>query len=174
MMDDTELRLAELLEHLDSCGEHARENAAGSRSLAQVSSGERFVIYTAAANVSTEQAKRFARWADALREARKDTARMDWMEARCVEEETMDLHFTEAWSETGDYGTVLSSGPREFWLHDEENGPTLRAAIDAAAMGPAGREEREEAEIRDKATGAPAPVFIPAPPAAVSLPSPGL
>jgi hypothetical protein len=75
------------------------------------------------------------RAAAALRAAEADTARLDWLERTAKAQGEVRIGYTEAWSESGDYGSVLSEGPEEFWVSDETNGnadPTLRAAIDAA------------------------------------------
>jgi hypothetical protein len=64
----------------------------------------------------------------------RDAERLDWLGNRVLDREHQELNYTKAWVEHGDYGSVLSSGPSEFWLEDDgtECGPTLRAAIDAA------------------------------------------
>jgi hypothetical protein len=69
-----------------------------------------------------------------VQRAEKDSARLAWLEARVQEVEHVEVNYTDEWSEPGDYGSVLSSGPAEFWLRDDgtECGPTLRDAIDAA------------------------------------------
>jgi len=69
-----------------------------------------------------------------LVEATRDSKRVNWLESQAVESNRVEIGFTEAWTESGEYGTVLSSGPREFYLSDNEGdcGPTLRKAIDAA------------------------------------------
>lgn len=73
------------------------------------------------------------------RERENDTARLDYLADRAQKDDRVDLNFTEAWQESGDYGSILSHGPREFWLRDDgsECGPTLRAAIDAAMQSDA-------------------------------------
>lgn len=64
-----------------------------------------------------------------------DRDRIDQLAAAASEYDgaCVTIEFTEAWQETGDFGSVLSWGPREFWLNDdgESCGPDLRSAIDA-------------------------------------------
>lgn len=77
-----------------------------------------------------------------VRVAEQDTKRLDFLESRTQERERIDINYTDAWTESGDYGSVLSSGPAEFWLTDDgtESGPTLRKAIDRAIPSPTGSE----------------------------------
>jgi hypothetical protein len=79
------------------------------------------------------------RIADLLAEAIRDSERLNFLESRAQEDGRVEIGFTDAWTEPGDYGSILSSGPLEYWLRDDgsESGPTLREAIDSArALSP--------------------------------------
>ncbi len=63
-----------------------------------------------------------------------DSQRLDALETLLKGEETISLHYTDAWSEVGEFGAVLSQGPEEFWIgyhHMKLINRTLREAIDA-------------------------------------------
>jgi hypothetical protein len=97
-----------------------------------------------------EELQKLAQRISLLRAAEADTARLDWLERTAKAQGEVRIGYTEAWSESGDYGDVLSEGPEEFWLSDETNGnadPTLREAIDAA------RKEAGNADYDGQCTG---------------------
>jgi hypothetical protein len=96
-------------------------------------SGESWSRYCDEAFVNAKHA--LERMDAALRAAEQDAARLDWLERIVKANGEVRIGYTEAWRESGDYGSVLSEGPEEFWIGDETCGnadPTLRAAIDAA------------------------------------------
>ncbi len=80
-----------------------------------------------------------ARLTAALDRVRDDAARLDWLEREVERLEEVRLEFTEAGSEAGECGSVLSSWPRGFWINDgdEQAHSTLREAVDAARARPA-------------------------------------
>lgn len=48
----------------------------------------------------------------------EDKLLLDQLEEILKTEERIDLGYTEAWVESGEYGAVLSQGPEEFWVSD--------------------------------------------------------
>jgi len=67
-----------------------------------------------------------------VQELTKDKLLLDGLEECLKTEERIDLGYTDAWVESGEYGATLSQGPEEFWVSEQGKVicQNLREAID--------------------------------------------